>query len=352
MIINDLKQNAKEYKMPSELKITAVVFLVLLSGYTILLFVKGIYLLSALYSIILIISIVGFFYVKKITLMNKKSGLLLFTCWIVTIVFFNAYPMAKIYLARSAAHSKNADNIIERWIRSGVPVSLLAGEGRTVNAGHPFNQFENWSLKYKIRSIGGYGSFFPGTTFNRFKNDDLITRPFVADTIFKNNNNLNSKTLAKYGVEYLIADREVKYDFRKNGWELVYPTEGYDNHERIFKNENYVGRAYIIDSEKKIDRGAKIEVDKDDYVKISVEAKEGEKLILSDSWYPGWQCYDNGKKKEGFDADGFRGYKINDAGHHYIEWIYQPLSFISGLAISIISILFYVIITIRKVFRK
>ncbi|MBU4343407.1 MAG: hypothetical protein KKG21_05305 [Candidatus Omnitrophica bacterium] len=75
----------------------------------------------------------------------------------------------------------------------------------------------------------------------------------------------------------------------------------------------------------------------------AVDVNAGDILILADSWFPGWECYDNGKKVESFDADGFRGYHIEETGHHEIEWIYKPLSFLIGLIISAIGFIAFLL---------
>ena len=76
-------------------------------------------------------------------------------------------------------------------------------------------------------------------------------------------------------------------------------------------------------------------------------------MILADSWFPGWECYNNGKKVKYFDADGFRGYHIEKTGLHKIEWIYKPLSFLIGFVISGISLIaFLLLICIDKLRRN
>lgn len=61
-------------------------------------------------------------------------------------------------------------------------------------------------------------------------------------------------------------------------------------------------------------------------------------LILSDSWYPGWEARIDGEPAEVFPVDGtFRGV-IVDAGDHDIEFIYRPKSLRFGAMISAVAI--------------
>ena len=101
---------------------------------------------------------------------------------------------------------------------------------------------------------------------------------------------------------------------------------------------------------KRILKGETITQDTSSYIKILVEAEAGDVLILADTWYPGWKCYANGKRVEGFNADGFRGYLIPETGHYEIEWKYQPDSLRIGLFISIISFIIFLCLITREKF--
>lgn len=67
-------------------------------------------------------------------------------------------------------------------------------------------------------------------------------------------------------------------------------------------------------------------------------------MVLSDVWFPGWKAFDNEKEIPIYKANGnFRGLFVK-AGKHHIYFVYQPVSFYVGLAISLatlIAIIFY-----------
>lgn len=60
-------------------------------------------------------------------------------------------------------------------------------------------------------------------------------------------------------------------------------------------------------------------------------------LVLADVWYPGWEARVDGDVVNIFKADYlFRGVQV-DAGQHTIKFLYRPLSFRVGVAVSLIA---------------
>jgi hypothetical protein len=96
-------------------------------------------------------------------------------------------------------------------------------------------------------------------------------------------------------------------------------------------------------------RGAEIVSDTGNSVLIRTEAKSGEVLILADSWFPGWKCYDNARPVAGYDADGFRGYRIPETGLHEVKWVYDSVSTKVGIFITLLT---FVLIFIRMLKAK
>jgi hypothetical protein len=72
---------------------------------------------------------------------------------------------------------------------------------------------------------------------------------------------------------------------------------------------------------------------------LEVEAKEGCILILSDTHYPGWKVFVNGKEEKILRANyNFRGVSLS-RGVHRVEFVYAPLSFKLGAGLSIIGVI-------------
>jgi hypothetical protein len=75
-------------------------------------------------------------------------------------------------------------------------------------------------------------------------------------------------------------------------------------------------------------------------------------LVLADSFYPGWNVYVNGRQEKIYRANlFFRGVRLS-AGTHTVQFRYEPRSFAIGRAVSIITLLFIVAISILLYLRK
>lgn len=84
-------------------------------------------------------------------------------------------------------------------------------------------------------------------------------------------------------------------------------------------------------------------------VEISVAAEEPAFLLLSDTYYPGWKAYLDGGLEKIYRADYFlRAIRVPE-GEHIVRFVYEPLSFKAGAAISLVSILSVLLRYIKKV---
>ncbi|NQT95354.1 MAG: YfhO family protein, partial [Candidatus Omnitrophica bacterium] len=86
-------------------------------------------------------------------------------------------------------------------------------------------------------------------------------------------------------------------------------------------------------------------------VEISVAAKAEAFLQLSDTYYPGWKAYVDGKEEKIYRANYFLRAVRVPQGEHIVKFVYDPLSFKAGAAISLITllilILYLVVIRLR-----
>lgn len=95
---------------------------------------------------------------------------------------------------------------------------------------------------------------------------------------------------------------------------------------------------------------AQINFDGANRVAISVSSPGGGWLILADSFYPGWRAFVDGDEVTIYPADGlFRAIKL-PPGEHQVEFVYRPLSFTTGAAISALAWLLLIILV--KYFEK
>jgi uncharacterized membrane protein YfhO len=81
---------------------------------------------------------------------------------------------------------------------------------------------------------------------------------------------------------------------------------------------------------------------------ISLSTKNGGNLILNEISYPGWVTIVDGQRVKNESYGIFRSIKLSDEPHN-IEFKFKPLSVFIGGIIQVLSMLFYLIITIRKV---
>jgi hypothetical protein len=256
-----------------------------------------------------------------------------FAAWAVSLVFFNGFH-ARDHWRSSVARSGAIEGLQH------APPPLRGAAGRTIRlAVPPTPHWGNWAIVGRIRGLGGRGSFFPRRIFERIRDDGLIDPGYFAFTDFQNSSRTSSSLLAKYGVQYLLIQHHGPGSLvLDRGWKLHGELASGD-HRYVFTNTRYVGRAYVIDRRGEIVRPARIVENTGSHVRIAVTGLAGETLILSDSWFPGWVCYDGGTRAAGFEAGGFRGYRLPGAGERVIDWKYEPVSYLYGAGLSIAGFL-------------
>lgn len=88
-------------------------------------------------------------------------------------------------------------------------------------------------------------------------------------------------------------------------------------------------------------------------IKYEVETKGKSFLVLTDSYYPGWNAYVDGKKTEIYRVNAIqRGIIIDGEGVHQVEFRFQPKSLYYGIVVSVVALLILFGIPYwRKVFR-
>lgn len=85
-------------------------------------------------------------------------------------------------------------------------------------------------------------------------------------------------------------------------------------------------------------------------IKIKTNVDGSRLLFLSDTYYPGWKVYVDGKETKIYRANyAFRAVVVN-AGKHDVKFIYEPTSFKLGYIVSFVSLVFAGVwlLTIKK----
>lgn len=70
-------------------------------------------------------------------------------------------------------------------------------------------------------------------------------------------------------------------------------------------------------------------------------------LVLTDTYYPGWKAYVDGKQTEIYRADGLVRAVFVPQGNHEVKFSYMPESFLLGVIVSIITFVFLIFILIK-----
>lgn len=149
----------------------------------------------------------------------------------------------------------------------------------------------------------------------------------------------------------------VKYakKFKDDNKILSYMTKKEFNPKRevILKVDEEKEELYFTPPEggEKFNPHAKIIEYKLNSVTIVVDAPTSGYLFLSDTYYPGWEAYVNGKKTKIYRANYcFRAVKV-PKGRHIVYFVYRPKSFYIGCIASLLSftlIMAYLIYSWRK----
>jgi hypothetical protein len=84
-------------------------------------------------------------------------------------------------------------------------------------------------------------------------------------------------------------------------------------------------------------------------VLINASLQDSGVLVLTDSYYPGWRVFVDGKEERILQANHFfRGVRLAP-GNHNVEFRYEPLSFTIGWAISLFTLVLLIGISVVRV---
>ena len=248
----------------------------------------------------------------------------------------------------------------------------------------------NFATYYKLFSPDGYDPLYPkrygefiqssrnGKIIKEFDNstrsDAVITPGYGKEEPPLNNNRL--RILDILGVKYIldrIENGSTQKTFSKDRFNLIYQEDGWKVFEnlktvpRMFLASNYKTFGSDIEFEKlffalDFDPSQTVLLEKDISNKLSVARSEPDKgylkllsykpqeiifkvsaqndkiLFLSDTYYPGWKAYIDGRQTNIYRANyAFRAIVV-PGGVHTGKFIYDPDSFKIGYMISFLSV--------------
>lgn len=250
---------------------------------------------------------------------------------------------------------------------------------------------------YSTARDEGFVDFFIDIIADNNKRVPLFKRDIHMGTNKWNNFEINlsdfknKKITLFFGVEgekagiwadFMLTDRaDSNLGVEDSRWKMVYCKDV--NGDVIYENRNALDRAYIVHSavirqgqeilemlnSPDFDFKHKIVIEKDipkemincngapiednsiarflEYTpnRISIEAdmRNDGFLVLSDTFYPGWKVYVDGKEKEILAANHLVRAVYLRKGNHVVKFIYNPLTFRLGSVISILALIVLVI---------
>jgi len=142
----------------------------------------------------------------------------------------------------------------------------------------------------------------------------------------------DSPLLDALAVRYLVTRRQVG-----DGWGLVNSAEA-----PVYENLEVHPRAYLVGvgaaAGAEGSESVRFESDGEDRIVLAVEGGSGGELILTDSFYPGWQAWVDGEPVSIRRADEAFREVLVPPGMHTVEFRYEPASFRVGLFLSLLTL--------------
>ena len=215
-----------------------------------------------------------------------------------------------------------------RWLEQNVGHSRL-----TSLATHGLDWMPaNAAMVFHLRDIHGSDSLRVHASF------DLVSPPGKGQAEYPDP---NSPLMDELGVRYLMTRRELS-----GKWKLVRNTEApiYENREAqpracLSRGTNGVGQACPEQSRREL-ASCPVTFTRDDpdVLTLTVNAPADGNLILTDSYYPGWRAWVDGKPSPiNRYRDAFRSIPVR-AGTHTVEMRYEPATFRLGAFISLVAL--------------
>lgn len=201
----------------------------------------------------------------------------------------------------------------------------------------------NFGMVYGLPSINGYTSLVIKKYNDLFQDGEELNplfRPFLEfnQAVGRRGSDLalskidfartgpDDPLLDQLAVKYLITDRDLGLP-----WEQAYENEGIS----IYENADVLPRAVVLNKEGKTVARAEIIDYGPNKIRASVPAAG--KLVLYDTYYPGWTARADGREivVENYD-EVFRAVTVAEPG--LVEFAFRPRSFYLGLWVSLLSL--------------
>jgi hypothetical protein len=190
-----------------------------------------------------------------------------------------------------------------------------------------------------------YLRFFEKDPFKNIKMINMVNAKYLADMkpIGIPGLRLEKKSQYYYGTLYLYENPHVlPRAYLVGSYRLV---KSQKEALSAMAEKNFDPKKFIVLEEKpEVEggqkyKGAKIISCQPMEVLLEAELNKPGFLFLSDTYYPGWKAYADGREVKIYRANYmFRAVAL-EKGKHLVRFVYDPLSFKLGLSISVITLL-------------
>lgn len=203
---------------------------------------------------------------------------------------------------------------------------------------------QNTWTAYQLMSPSGYDPMAISEYVKAFSRDlNKVEHPGV--TRFSEINTYDAQALGFYNVKYLLAikrDREGKlggnfynHNIDLKDWQKVLETK----EVAVLQNKRYQERARLLKADGSPASGsAQIEIYGNNKIVINFKNLDGDRLLLTDTYFPGWTVTVNQvPEKITKEVVPFRTVNIKGLKEGQVVFEYKPRSFYVGLGISLAS---------------
>ena len=124
----------------------------------------------------------------------------------------------------------------------------------------------------------------------------------------------------------------------------------FDPREEVFLEEEpkWTAMESHSDKDSRLPKNVEFVSESNNRLKLMVRTKEKGFFVLSDTYFPGWKVFVNGKERKIYRADyNFRAIPLN-AGEYEIQFIYNPITFKVGILISLLTLFGIVAYFVRR----
>jgi len=209
------------------------------------------------------------------------------------------------------------------------------------NAGHwrvsLFGGTDNMTMLAGLRTVPNYTALYNREFEHSLATLGLIGRNRIHPYWIRLEHP-SARELGLFGVRFLVViDRPDPEDFLQDGWfardDLSWPAH------RVFENSFYRGRAYIVDAAGRVKAGVGIVQDDPEHILLCGTAVAGDRIVLADLDYPGWEAALNGSHVPTISyRECLRSVIMPESGPFEVRWTYLAAEQRKGFIISIIAV--------------